>query len=278
MIKLNNLGYHTDCIARKREGEFIERDSYLVMRMPTNPAYHWGNLILFRNEPKESDYDTWIDVFSYEFGDTLSHVTFGWESQEIGFIDKFVENGFSLESEIVLVLRDLKRFEGARNGLTIRKIVTDRDWAEVRDLQVLVSEGENPSQEYIDFKTRGFETYRSLSESGDGNWWGAFLGDKLVGDMGLYFDDDFETGRYQSVETHPDYRKMGICSELLHKVTSDALSHPNVKLVICTEMNSDAERLYKRLGFEFYQMQHGVSLPRPLENRFGQAEQGPCDT
>jgi len=97
-------------------------------------------------------------------------------------------------------------------------------------------------------------------------WWGAFLGDTLVGDMGLCFDDQVETGRFQSIETHPDHRRMGVCSELLHSVASHALdSYPNAKLVICSEYDSNAQRMYLKLGFSQHQLQNGVCLPRPLK-------------
>lgn len=260
MINISNLGYHTDCIARKLEGEFAETDAYFVLRTPKNPTYHWGNLLVFRTEPKKGDFSDWISAFKKEFGERLGHITFGWESQEIGYIDEFIQAGFSRESESVLVLEGLEATHISRNDLVVRKIESDADWEKVLNLQVYTSEGENPSEEYLDFKTRGFEAYRTLSENGDGNWWGAFLDDRLVGDMGLYFDDSIETGRFQSVETHPDYRRIGVCSKLLHSVSMDALKkNPSIKLVICTEMDSDAERIYRKLGFVRHQAQHGVS-------------------
>lgn len=265
--KIDNLGYRTDCIARKLEGEFIERNSYAVFRMPRNPTYHWGNLLLFKDEPKEDDYEIWLSAFEYEFKDSLGHVTFGWESQHPGVTDMFVQNGFSVEKESVLILEALKRNGNPKNNLVIRKIETDGEWEAVLNLQILVSDGDNPSEGYIEFKTRLFETYRSLSNCGAGSWWGAFLGETLVGDMGLYFDDDFEMARFQSVETHPDYRKMGICSELLHSVTSQALRiYPDVMLVICAEYGSNAEGIYSKHGFKRHQVQYGLSLPHPLKS------------
>jgi GNAT superfamily N-acetyltransferase len=272
MININNLGYHTDCIARKLEGEFTERDSYFVLQMRNNPTYHWGNLLIFRREPQKDDFQNWISAFKTEFGEKLGHITFGWESQEIGCIDSFVQAGFSLESESVLVLEELKQNQNSRNDLIIRRIDSDEDWAKVLDLQVYISEGENPSKEFVEFKTRGFQAYRTLSENGDGNWWGAFLDDRLIGDMGLYFNESLETGRFQSVETHPDYRRAGVCSKLLHSVASDALKkNPSIKLVICTEKGSNAERIYLKLGFARHQARHGVCLPRQLKMNSNQS-------
>ncbi|MBN2233639.1 MAG: GNAT family N-acetyltransferase [Opitutales bacterium] len=266
MINLNNLGYHSDCIARKIEGEFTETDTYFVLRMPKNPTFHWGNLIVFRAEPRKYDFDAWISAFKNEFGEESSHIALGWETQEIGNIDDFIQAGFSLKSQSVLVLDELEEIQISRNDLVIRKIESDADWKKVLELQIYISEGENPSKDYVDFKVRDFETYRALSENGDGNWWGVFLGEKLVGDMGLYFDNSLETGRFQSVETHPDYRRMGVCSKLLYWVSSDALrKNPRIKLVICTERDSDAERIYRKLGFVRHQAQHGVCLPGKLK-------------
>jgi len=265
MIHINNLGYHTDCIARKHEGKFSVRDSYYVLRMPSNPIFHWGNLLVYKEAPKRGDFSQWISAFNQEFGEDIGHVTFGWESQKIGDISRFLKAGFSLVTESVLVLDKLQTKAQSKHDLIIRTIVSDDDWAQVFKLQVLISEGKNPTEAFLEFQTRSFESYRRLSESGDGNWWGAFSGDQLVADMGLYFDDELKTGRFQSVETHPDHRRKGICSLLLHAVASEALKmNPEVRLVICANEHSTAERIYQNLGFVRTQLQHGVCLPSPM--------------
>ena len=266
MIKMENLGYQTDCIAGKLEGEFLVRDSYVVCRMPQNPTYYWGNLVIFKDEPQRDDFDQWISVNGTEFGESSGHVTFGWESQRVGNINRFIRHGFSLKSDSVLMLEALKPDPEPGKNLSLREICTDADWEAVLKLQILVSEGGTPSKEYVEFKNRAFQTYRRLSEAGAGAWWGAFIGETLVGDMGLYFDDQFETGRFQSVETHPEYRRIGVCSDLLHAVAGNALAkYPDAKLVICTEKDSDAERIYRKLGFKYHQRQYGVCLPHRMQ-------------
>jgi ribosomal protein S18 acetylase RimI-like enzyme len=69
-----------------------------------------------------------------------------------------------------------------------------------------------------------------------------------------------ELGRYQSVQTHPDFRRRGIAGAMVYKAALFGLEHFNLEtLVIVAEAGSPAERLYRSLGFEFAEYQLGVT-------------------
>lgn len=277
-MPIKNLGYRTDCIVREFDGTVVLRDNYFVIRMPSNPTCHWGNLLLFQRAPQPGDYKKWIDVHEKEFGLDSGHVTFGWESQEVGEVQEFEKNGFSLQIESVLSFQGLTTTVKSDHGFEIRKIESDEEWRAVEDLQVLVGEGEAASNGYIEFKKSLFRTYREMSKKGCGNWWGAFVGDTLVGDMGLYFDGDGNVGRFQSEETHPSHRRKGVCTYLLDTVLRETvLSKPGTELVICASVDSEAGRIYGRSGFRHREYQHGVLLPCPYEKRFEQVGSSDVD-
>ncbi len=46
----------------------------------------------------------------------------------------------------------------------------------------------DPDETYEMLEKR-FEQYRCLIESGNGEWFGAFQGDRLVGDLGIIFNE-----------------------------------------------------------------------------------------
>ena len=60
---------------------------------------------------------------------------------------------------------------------------------------------------YVEFKKSQMRQYRKMSDAGKGYWFGAYLGGNLVGDLGVFCEA--EVGRYQSVGTHPGYRRQG---------------------------------------------------------------------
>lgn len=271
-MNIKNLGYRTDCIIREYAGIIEARPEYFVIRMPSNPTFHSGNILLFKSSPLIGDYEKWMKAHVREFGSDSGHVGFGWDTEEKGETKTFAENGFSINAESVLQLRNLRAPKKSSVDVEIRKIVTDADWNSVTELQILISEREIPTEDFRDFKSTLFKTYRKISEDGYGDWWGAFSGNTLVSDMGLYFDENFQTGRFQSIETHPDYRRKGICSFLLHGVVKHTMELAEVPdLVICTDIDSDASRVYKSIGFEGRSIQYGVSLPCPYNERFEQA-------
>jgi len=96
--------------------------------------------------------------------------------------------------------------------------------------------------------------YRQMSEQGDGAWFGAFFGDRVVGDLGVFVRNGL--GRFQSVGTHPDFRRQGICSTLVYQAALYAFSNFDAKiLVIAADQNDYAYRIYESIGFSLTEQQ-----------------------
>jgi predicted GNAT family acetyltransferase len=88
-----------------------------------------------------------------------------------------------------------------------------------------------------------------MEQAGLGHWYGAFLGGKMVADLGV-FHDRRGLGRYQSVETHPDFRSRGIAGRLVYDAGLQAmLEHGLHTLVIITDADSSPSRIYASVGF-----------------------------
>ena len=101
--------------------------------------------------------------------------------------------------------------------------------------------------------------YQKMSHAGLGHWFGAFLGSKLVGDLGLFVENGI--GRFQNVTTHPDFRRRGICGTLVHAVATYALSNMGAKtLVMVADEAYHAAKIYESVGFKPTERQAGVQL------------------
>ena len=88
-----------------------------------------------------------------------------------------------------------------------------------------------------------------MSESGMGNWFGAYLEGQLIGDLGIFFGENM--GRYQNVGTHPDFRRQGVCQTLVFEAAQLTLKeHPISMLVMEADAHAHAAKIYKSLGFK----------------------------
>lgn len=102
---------------------------------------------------------------------------------------------------------------------------------------------------YRAFKESQFRGYRAMCRAGLGFWYGAFLDERLVADLGVFFGDGLL--RYQSVGTHPEYRRQGLCGSLTYFAGEHAQGHFGAEgLVIVADDHYVAKRVYASVGFE----------------------------
>ena len=135
------------------------------------------------------------------------------------------------------------------NGISIRQLESDQDWAQLMANQKRLGreEGRDPAS-HDPYLERRYQAQRARIGRGGGAWFGAFDGDILAGGMGMFCGNGL--ARYQSVETRSDYRRQGICAALLSHASHWAESAtPAARQVIVTDADSDAGRLYARVGF-----------------------------
>ena len=261
-MEIKSLAYRTDLIFPAFDGEIIDGGHYLVIRTPSNPGFYWGNFLLFDQPPGEGDYSRWREIFADEIGSPpgVIHQAFGWDTTEDdkGVIQPFMDNGYYLEHSTVLTAQRDKLVPKSSTGVTIRPLETDDDWEQSIENQVICREPIFSEESYRIFRQNQAQRYRAMVAQGLGVWFGAFSGERLVADLGLFRAE--ELGRYQSVQTHPDFRRRGIAGAMVYKAALFGLEHFSLEtLVIVAEAGSPAERLYRSLGFEFAEYQLGVT-------------------
>jgi len=260
-MKIQSLGYRTDLIFRSFDGQIIDRGDYLVIRTPTNPAFHWGNFLLFSHPPREGDIDVWRDLFAKEIGipPSTEHQVFGWDSPDgkEGVVQPFIEAGFYLDCSVVLTSSEPRIPTRSSSLVNIRTLETEADWEQAVENQVGCREPEFDESEYREFQKKQMARYRTMTTSGHGDWYGAFIEQKLVADLGLYHHEG--VGRFQSVETNPDFRRRGIAGKMIVEASRQAREKYNLHtLVIVADQDSDPARLYTSLGFELTEKQVGL--------------------
>ena len=261
-MKLSSLGRRTDLIFARFNGEVFDRGNYLLIRTPSNQGFHFGNYLIFDTPPKPGDLKVWKEVFDKEFHDLkdVQHYTFCWDdgTEEKGSVQEFVSNGFEYQEGVVLSTKELVKPKHYNEDIIIKKIKTDDQWKEVIQLQILCADPKYMNDYFINFKKEQMANYRRMSEKGLGSWFGAYLEDKLVGDLGIFFEN--EIARYQNVGTHPDFRKRGICGTLVYEAGNIGLEEFKVDgLVMEADPDYHAARIYESVGFKRCETNHALS-------------------
>jgi len=260
-MKLNSLGYQTDLFFVSFDGEIIDRGEYLVLKTPTNPSFCWGNYLLFKQAPAVGDYQKWLRLFAVEIGNSpkIIHQVFGWDSVVIepGFISPFLENGFCLRQLSVLAADTLCSTITTFMDLCVRPLISDEDFMQSVENQLACREEEFNEDAYRNFILLQMKRYQAMCQLGLGCWFGAFIKDRLVADLGIFRIN--KLGRYQSVQTHPNYRKQGIAKRLVLESGRYFMNNFGVeRLLIVAEAGSFVEHLYKKVGFCCVEYQNGL--------------------
>lgn len=260
-MHIKSLGYRTDLIFPSFDGEITDRGDYLVIRSPTNPNFYWGNFLLFSQPPREGDYWKWRELFVKEIGapPKIEHQTFGWDSPEgdEGVIQPFLQAGFRLNRGIVLQSTGLPHLARPPAQVNVRALMTETDWDRAVDNQVVCREEAFEERAYREFRRQQMDRYRKMVTTGLGDWYGAFIEGRLVADLGIFHDGSL--GRFQSVETHPGFRRQGIASTLIAEASRLAKTKYDTNtLIIVADEGSSAARLYETLGFQPVEKQVGL--------------------
>lgn len=251
-MEVRSLGNRTDLIFQRFEGEVLDRGDYLVLLTPSNPTYRWGNMLLFSDPPEEGDFERWHRLFAREVGagPSIDHVVFAWDTVngETGHVRPFLDAGFELDESVVLSASAVNPPPKINPEVRIERLQTQSEWQEALELQVLCRDEEEDESSYRPFMERRMEQYQRMVAAGKGSWFGAYLNEMLVADLGLFVEDG--VGRFQNVETHPDYRRQGICGTVVHEVSRYGLEAMGAEtLVMIADCNYHAAGIYESVGF-----------------------------
>lgn len=250
-MQLRSLGYQTDLALLQLGGTTVEhRRHHLVVRSPHNPLHRWGNFLLLDRVPSHESSESWLQQFAATFPDA-EHVALGFDATagNVHELDWFTHAGFIAEAQAVMTARDVHKSAHPNSDAVYRALHSDADWAASIELRMRCDEQEVDRMAYRRFVSAKADTNRGLVEMGHGAWFGAFIDDRLVSQMGL-FSAGRELARFQSVETDPDYRRQGLAGSLVHHVSRYGFDVLGARtLVMVADPDYFAIDLYRAVGF-----------------------------
>ncbi|QQE13369.1 GNAT family N-acetyltransferase [Planctomycetota bacterium] len=254
-MKLYSLGHQSDFIFYEHDSQIFSHKDYIVIKTPHNPTYHFGNLILFHNHPNSNSHIDWPSIFQTHFADQprSTHQTFLWDNQGLaapatpGIIANFQSIGCEYDSSAVLTMQNLTPPSNPNQEIDITPLTTEQHWLDLVELKMAEPFDDDPIS-YRPFIENRIADYHRMTQANLGVWFGAYKNNTLVGSCGLFWSDSL--ARFQSVDTHPDYRRQKICTTLIHHVCQFALKHhPRKLLIIEADEDYHAIDIYRSLGF-----------------------------
>ena len=246
-MHVDSLAFRTDLALAALAGSLVEdHDDHVVVRTPANPTYWWGNFILLPRPPSAEEVPGWLDRFADTFP-ASRHLAFGVDGPH-GSVDDLAalrEAGLTTEAMTVMTATAVHEPPRPNHEATYRPLVDDDDWSQQLELG-LAGEDEHHSVEFV---TAKMAAERSLTGRGIGEWWGAFVDNRLLASMGLVAASP-GLARFQQVKTHPDARGRGLAGTLVHEVSRFGFEELGATtLVMVADPDYLAIRIYRSVGF-----------------------------
>jgi ribosomal protein S18 acetylase RimI-like enzyme len=250
----------TDIAVLGRHGKVTERDDYIVVEHVGSPHHYWGNMVIFPHPPAAGDRARWEAIFTAELPAECYHRTFAWdtpvppgEDPPVGAMEEFIAAGYETEDVVSLVAGagDIVRPPKFAADVEVVRMdpADDAGWSELVELQVLSRDEGHSEESYRSYARDQARNRREMIAEGAGAWLAARVDDRYVADLGVFV---FEggLGRYQSVGTHPDYRRRGLCGRLVHDAGVLAFEQFGAReLVMVADAEYHAARIYESCGF-----------------------------
>ncbi|WP_261663475.1 GNAT family N-acetyltransferase [Deinococcus sp. Marseille-Q6407] len=266
---VRSLGYQTDLAVLRHQGaELTARDGYLAVRTPGNPDFWWGNFLLLPELDSHTPAHEWLARFAAEFPEAR-HVALGLDTPAAPpplQLAEWTALGFQLERSTVLTATRTAPRRPLPPGTVLRPLHLADDWHQALNLRLAVNAAEEaPIPDYLPFARSRLRLLREAQERGAGAVWGAFVNGQLRAALGIYRAGEYEGGaaaRYQSVETHPDWRSQGLAGGLVHAAGEWARQQLGAQtLVIVADPEYHAQALYQSLGFSVREDAWGLVRP-----------------
>lgn len=248
-MRIRSLGLSSDLAMLNCE--ILDRGSYLAVRSPEEPSFYWGNLLIFAQPPKQGDLERWEALFASEFRDLpeVLHQTFIWDmTEEASETAAFADKGYQVEHSVVLTASALNPPPHANSEVQVRALQSEEDFLALVELQVICRDEEHEEAHYRGFVEGRLRGYRKRIDAKEGEWYSAFVGDQQVATLGIFRSG--RSARFQTVMTHPDFRRKGICGTLVHQVAEKTLARNEIEsLIMLADTEYHAARIYESLGF-----------------------------
>lgn len=262
-MHVTSLGLRTDLALLERSGSTIEDcGDHLVVRTPSNPTFYWGNFLVLDHLPAAEVVDEWLERFAAALPDARHRaLAFDCADGDISALAGFAERGFTVETSAVMTARSVQPPPSPNGDAEFRPLASDEDWAQSVALTLASHDGYE--ENHLQFVTLRAESNRALVADGRGAWFGAFVDGRLVTQMGLVLASA-GLARFQSVETHPGFRRRGLAGTVVHRVGEYGFSDLEAEtLVMVADPNDAAIRIYRAVGFTVTETNLQVELVPP---------------
>ena len=246
-MDVSSLGFRTDLALLTSSGSVVEdRGTHLVVRSPDNPSYFWGNFVLLPRPPVPGGEKEVVAAFHTEFPQA-DHVSIGIDGEDLPDDSRSAFEAAGMTVDVATVLTATSLVPPRPVEAEVRVLESDEDWeARARLSQQLYPE--TPEERFTTYARQKNAQERRLVDAGRGSRFGAFVDGALASTAAVFVTEP-GLARYQSVETHPDHRRKGLASAVVHGAGQHALDRLGARtLVIVADTDGEAIGLYRGLG------------------------------
>jgi ribosomal protein S18 acetylase RimI-like enzyme len=253
----------TDHHLVRLHGTVDQVDGITVVRVPDNPGYRWGNCIHLPDAPHPNELEGFLQLARDLFIDQpqSTHAQVRWDGDFISEELAALAEAKGLQHDSGQAMHADALVEVEVDDIEIRPMDMEDEWKDIVELNIACDPEEiDGVADYIEFKQGLRRAWRAWEQTGDATWWGAFIDERLVGQAGMVRCPGGR-GRFQSVETHPEFRRRGVCSTLTSQMGNHALRELDCDtLLLGVNHLGLAIHAYRRLGFTTGQWQNGLAI------------------
>lgn len=249
-------GWRTHLIFAAFDGEISDHGDHLVVRTPASPGYHWGNFLLYGRLVTDDDFGPWMQRFDEAIvarAPGSGHRAFGMAARadRCALPPRWAAAAFTLYRHTTLTLQRGGLWPPPREPgpeFTLRALNLPEEAQLVIDLDLACNDDGYEPAGYRRFRLNQMARYAAMDHAGMGRWWGVLHGGRVVASLGLFGRDGI--GRFQQVQTHPAYRRRGLCRALVHAASRHGLQRMAwQQLVICADPDDLAIGIYRSVGY-----------------------------
>lgn len=258
-----SLLYQTEFFIAAFNADVREDPDAWVVTTPTNPTYHWGNYLLFKQAGAgvagQINLKSLTERFQAAFAHApkVGHVAIAWDEPLSGLnlkalLGACVSLGFEvLQSQVMALNRAAVTLSNMNHATLVRPLCGDAEWDQATRLQIASRPEHFSRDEYETYMRSRMAHLKAMANAGLGFWMGAFTPEGLlVGDLGV-FGQKGGVARFQCVETAAGFRNQGVCTTLVATACLAAFEYIGARTVaIIADPGSQAEKIYRSVGFE----------------------------
>ena len=271
-VDLLSLGWQTEVILHQLDARISQHDDCVAVCTDSNPSFYWGNCLILPAAPADAALSFWLARFHSLVAagrPEVRHVALGIDTARQGSaLPHWQAAGFEIDETSVLSLRPGGLLPPPKPVQALpwqlRLIEGSRELEALLDLQC---------QDCVPYAPAGYRRFSQLqqhrharlAQQGLGAWFGLWCGDTLAAQCGLIRNQarPGALGRFQNVSTHPDWRRRGLCTALVHGVSQWGFAQWQLaQAVLCANPHDVAIHIYRSLGYqpvdEFWQLQRNA--------------------